>query len=286
MPGARLKSFRLGDRSELLVQHLLSGIAFTNPVPRQEDVGYDFTCSLIADDGSESLLRAGTFFCVQAKSNTDPLIFEKKHELEWITNQENPLLICVADRDNGAMDVYSTWNLLHAIQAGWRGKERKSLRLLPGKAGSTWPGVDDLDDGSQDVCLGDPIVRISLSDLADETRTREILAVMKVWLALDRDNIFNRYAGLHWVIGPLSYETGKAPGAQVGFSFHRNVKNLPKCIINLGRSGTAVWCILRDTEATITAQELNEVKLHLPELLRPLCSFDPALREFLKDIFP
>ena len=29
MPGARLRSFRLGDRSELLVEHLLAGFAFT-----------------------------------------------------------------------------------------------------------------------------------------------------------------------------------------------------------------------------------------------------------------
>ena len=38
MPGARLKTFRLGDRSELLVEHLLSAFAFTTRVPRQEDV--------------------------------------------------------------------------------------------------------------------------------------------------------------------------------------------------------------------------------------------------------
>ncbi len=37
MPGARSRSFRIGDRAELLVQHLLAGLAFTTPVPRQED---------------------------------------------------------------------------------------------------------------------------------------------------------------------------------------------------------------------------------------------------------
>jgi hypothetical protein len=74
---------------------------------------------LIIDDGSENLRRAGTFFCVQAKSNTVPLIFKKKHELEWIEGSGEPLLICVADRDNGAMDVYYTWNLFHAIHDNW-----------------------------------------------------------------------------------------------------------------------------------------------------------------------
>jgi hypothetical protein len=39
MPGGRARSFRLGDRSELLVEHLLAGVAFTTRVPRQEDIG-------------------------------------------------------------------------------------------------------------------------------------------------------------------------------------------------------------------------------------------------------
>jgi hypothetical protein len=34
MSGGRARSFRLGDRSELLVEHLLAGIAFTTRVPR------------------------------------------------------------------------------------------------------------------------------------------------------------------------------------------------------------------------------------------------------------
>jgi hypothetical protein len=64
MPGARSRSFRLGDRSELLVQHLLTGIAFTTPVPRQEDIGIDFLCSLITGYGGENLLKAGPAFSV------------------------------------------------------------------------------------------------------------------------------------------------------------------------------------------------------------------------------
>ena len=39
MTGGRLGSFRLGDRAELLVEHLLAGVAFTTRVPRQEDIG-------------------------------------------------------------------------------------------------------------------------------------------------------------------------------------------------------------------------------------------------------
>lgn len=42
MAGCRWRTFRLGDRSELLVEQLLASLAFTTRVPRQEDVGVEF----------------------------------------------------------------------------------------------------------------------------------------------------------------------------------------------------------------------------------------------------
>jgi len=287
MPGSRSRTFRLGDRSELLVQNLLTGIAFTTPVPRQEDIGIDFMCSLITGYGQGSLLKAGSVFSVQAKSNTDPVVYDKPHEVEWITHQENPLLICVADRKAGAMDVYSTWNLLCAVQMGWRGKKVPDrIRLFPGKTGAKWPGVDDQDDGSQDVSLGKPIIRIEHNQIFDETSMAAAVGVIDEWVRLDRTNIVNRYAGLNWVIGPQDYDTGKPPGAQVA-SFYWNAKNLGYCITNLGRASTAVWRILSDFGLPNDAnaqKELIASMPHLRELLRSLRTLDPSLSDFLRDI--
>lgn len=287
MPGVRQRSFRLGDRSELLIQHLLTGIAFTTPVPRQEDIGIDFMCSLISGYGEASLLKAGTFFSVQAKSNTDAIIYEKQYEIEWITNQENPLLICVADRDAGAMDVYSTWNLLCAVQAGWQGKTPASrIALLPGKAFHTWPGVQDLPNASQQVYLGDPILRITHTEIFNEIRIRESIRIVEEWIRLDRMNIVNRHAGLNWIVGPLNYQTGKLPGAQI-VSFYWNSNNLGQCIINLGRSATAVWRIINDfgqPVGGVLGTELNAAIPHLKGLLRSLRTLDPSLAEFLREI--
>src|ERR1700730_13029102 len=160
MPGVRAKNLRLGDRSELLVGQLLAGFAFTTRVPRQEDHGIDFFCNLTSEEGQ--LLKAGSFFTVQAKSSTGPIVYEKSYELEWIRSQENPLLLCVADRKALAMDVYSTWNLLCAVLNGWRGQKQASrIALLPGSKPYAWPGIVDNDDGSQQVPLGPPIVRIT-----------------------------------------------------------------------------------------------------------------------------
>jgi hypothetical protein len=234
MPGARLRAFRLGDRSEQLVEFLLSSFAFTTAAPRQEDVGADFFCSLIAREGE--LLKAGPFFTVQAKSKPDPIIFEKEHEVAWITRQENPLFLCIADRVSLAMDVYSTWNLL----CGPLYRKPSRIILLPGVSGGAWPGINYKEDGTQEIYLGCPIVRISASEIFDDAKVEQLSAVIRDWAALDRTNIVNVNAGMYWVQGPLSYKTGELPYAdgKGSISFYWHPNNLRTCSANLGRAVT------------------------------------------------
>ena len=71
----------------LLVERLLAGFAYTTRVPRQEDIGIDFLCSLIMGEGGENLLKAGPFFTVQAKSSTKGIAYQKPHDLESINAQ-------------------------------------------------------------------------------------------------------------------------------------------------------------------------------------------------------
>jgi hypothetical protein len=150
----------------------LSAFAFTTRVPRQEDIGFDFFCSLITRE--EQLLKAGPFFSVQAKSTTDPLIYAKDHEIAWITGQENPLLLCVADRTAMAMDVYSTWNAM----CGPLAMKPSRIMLLPGVKRDTWPGIEHKPDGSQEIRLGVPIVRVTDADIFDEARVDQIATVI------------------------------------------------------------------------------------------------------------
>jgi hypothetical protein len=216
MPGGRSKSYRFGDRAELLVQHPLSGLAFTTPVPRQEDVGIDFFCSLITDHSSKKLLKAGPFFTAQAKSSRKPIEYKRPHQIEWIRNQENPLLVCVADLKSGSMDVYSTWNLLCAVKNGWKGDGTvpKCIRLCPGVSHSwKWYGVEDKDDGSQDVLLGKPIISITHDQLFDDASLRLISQTIGAWIALDRENIVHCGRKVVAAAGEmptaiLSYESG------------------------------------------------------------------------------
>jgi hypothetical protein len=290
MPGARLRSFRLGDRSELLVEHLLAGFAFTTRVPRQEDIGIDFLCSLIASNNGGHLLKAGPFFAVQAKSSAEEIVYEKSHELEWITKQENPLLLCVADRGATAMDVYSTWNLLCGVLGGaLSGRIAPScIKLRPGETGSSWPGVRDVGDGSLEILLGKPIIRVTHDDIIDEDKTANIAEVLGSWVALDRMNITNRHAGLYWVVGPTSYDTGRPLNRDRKVSFYWNPENLDKCTKNLRWSATGLWRVLNhpliDLRIDVTKAPWPVGLRALREMLAWCLETDPSLQPFLNDL--
>ena len=285
MPGGRSRSFRLGDRSELLVEHLLAGVAFTTRVPRQEDIGIDFMCSLITGPRAP-LLKAGPFFTAQARSEAQPLVYEKPHELEWIRNLENPLLICVADRHAGAMDVYSTWNLVCAVHGGWKGQKVPScIRLCPGECWEDWPGVRNNPDGSQDVLLDKPIIRVTHDQIFDEESTAQIAEVLAGWVSIDRVNIVNRYAGLNFVVSPRAYETDKPPRGPDAAAFYSHPQNLPQCVVNLGRSAVGVWNIINACQHDPGIPEPAKAGFsRLRDLLCWLCQGDPNLRAFAHDL--
>jgi hypothetical protein len=243
--------------------------------------GIDFFCSLISKQ--ERLLKAGPFFAVQAKSSTDPIVYQKEHEIDWIISQENPLLLCVANRAALAMDIYSTWNLLCGPLA--QGKPSR-ITLLPGIARDAWPGVEHGTDGSQVIRLGAPIMRITDADVFDDSRVDQIAAVISAWVALDRANIVNRQTGAYWVVGPLNYETGELPftSGQAGVGFYWNPANLQQCSVNLGRAATALTFILRDglPEAVRTEPLWIRRVAALREVLRSYWDlFDEPVRQFL-----
>jgi hypothetical protein len=252
-------------------------------VPRQEDFGVDFFCSLTRQEGQ--FLKAGPFFAVQAKSAGDDIVYEKSHELEWIKNQENPLLICVADRNSLAMDVYSTWNLVCGVLNGWRGQRPASrIVLRPGVEHHMWPWVQDNDDGSQETRLGKPIARVTDAEIFDDTRMQLLAHALGQWVALDRANIFNRHANIHWVMAPLAYETNQSPLPPVGGVFYCHPKNLEIYSANLGRAATALTFVLRSPNSGIDTT-LPPWSARLSDLQELLLShwdlFDDPVKQFL-----
>jgi hypothetical protein len=68
----RLLSVKKGDRAEYLAQYILSSIAVTVPVPRQEDFGSDFHCSMLRTEGQ--VVPPYLPFNIQIKRRSDETI--------------------------------------------------------------------------------------------------------------------------------------------------------------------------------------------------------------------
>lgn len=67
------------------------------------------------------------------------------------------------------------------------------------------------------------------------------------WITLDRSNMVSARAGMHWIVGPLDYQTGQSPLANPqGLAFYWHINNLAKSANNLGRAATSIALILRD----------------------------------------
>jgi len=280
MPGARPYGFRIGDNAELLSEFVISRIAFTSRVPRTEDVGHDFLCSLA--EREKNLFKAGPFFTVQAKNKKDPIIYQKDYQIQWIKNQENPFFICVADRSSLKVAFYSTWSLLLGILH----KSARKIVLIPGSENDSYKEPETEPDLSeQRIYLGKPILNISAKDIVDDANVSKFAWILRQWIEIDRENIINRYAGIYWIIGPKEYETNKpiAEPFQQIVAFMWNAKNLEKCKVNFGRSATALRLVIREALGEKREQD-STVSPMIADLEKVLQSMKECLDPYAKDI--
>lgn len=208
MTGARYFNFREGDRSEYLAQYLLSGIGLATPVPRQEDVGVDFHCS-IADQES-GLLTFGFPFSIQIKSRSSPNVdlggtkdnAWLDRELRWYLKQSTPLFIGVVDKSALTLAIYDTSPARLAFVKTFPAK----LTLAPRTNGDStthtgWPRatIDPACAGHGDgqhhtVDLGPPITTLSPEILSDSKLMLEAKNRVRLCVSIEQANIV--YAAL------------------------------------------------------------------------------------------
>lgn len=280
MPGARPRSYRFGDNAELLAEFILNCLAFTTRVPRQEDIGHDFLCSLAERD--DLLLRAGPFFTVQVKSNHESIVFEKPYETDWIRKQDNPFFVCVATRNNLTIELFSTWNMHN----GFLYRKADRIVLVPGGPNDEFqPPETEKDRSEQRIPLGKPFLRIAAGDVMDEDNVNSYRMIMRDWVELDRENIVNRAAGMYWVAGPTSYATNErlAKNLVVPYAFYWNIDNLPKSLKNFGRSAIALRTVLR-CALSVEEKSHPDWNQKVDDLERVLGSFSEDLEPAAKKI--
>ena len=200
-------NYRQGDRSEYLGLYALSRIAFVNPAPRQEEFGIlDFLCTLAKQE--ERLVYPGEAFFVQVKSNTDPIALSRDAG-HWIYHfMALPLFVCVVDKRQGALRVYTTNNM-------WRGIFEigipETLVLLPD---SDMPLQDPtvVQAGQKvelRVPLGKPIVSVTTDAL--EASPEQTYNVLDWWCRFDKRNVHSKSLGNIFAALCTDWKTNEIP---------------------------------------------------------------------------
>lgn len=134
MSGMLYYNFREGDRSEYLANYLLSGIGLVTPVPRQEDIGFDFYCQL--SDQENQHLTFGFPFIIQIKSSSVKSIIHgsedqskwKKDQIDWLKRLEIPLLFGFINKKEMKLDIYNCSPLRYILTSGL---EPSMLEFMP-----------------------------------------------------------------------------------------------------------------------------------------------------------
>jgi hypothetical protein len=297
----RLYSYRQGDRAEYLAHYILSALAITVPVPRQEDVGSDFHCSLLKRVGNN--LHAYLPFNIQIKSDSPSLRRDgisfggttesgvwRRHEIDALCQTDMPFLVGVVNKEDQRLDLFSTISR-YFVRVNWSGRGApRRVDLLPySPEGDAHLGNGDVIDLAEAagmpsfewrLPIGQPIVRISISDSENPERCEEIKGVLESYLRMDQENAvltrlgighFNwplvirpnnqmHEVGIGWVFGP--------PGSP---EFARQSQALVKIICSVLKS-------------FMQAGMKEEIEAWLPVVARiDLASVDPVTAKVIEE---
>jgi len=243
-------SYRQGDRAEYLAQYILSAFAIVVHVPRQEDVGTDFHCSLLQRDGNN--LRPTLPFNIQVKSAGDDVLKNgiifgrittagrwRKHEIELLCQTDTPFLIGLVNLESQRLDLFSTITR-YFILSNWQGaglpREVAMLPYEPAGAAHLGAGTQIVLDPKPDMPqtlwrlpLGQPIVSISIAESEDPERCEQIKNVLEPYLRMDQENAVCFRIGLGYFTWPLIIHTGEALGEVVGVALSSPSVSLQVC---------------------------------------------------------
>jgi hypothetical protein len=255
MSGLRASSWRGGDQSEYLALYILSALGLVTQVPRQEDIGFDFVCSVA--DQEEGNLTFRFPYLVTAKSIGDPEVgfFPAKAwnskvpvHVDWIFSQDSPLYLAVVDKQRGRLLLYSctlayysiygianklgALSLVPRLEKGERAElnaieKRGELEDFPGK-------------GHYAIDLGDAMLDLSVDTIRDKRK----LALFKRIL---REDIVKQRAALQFLkmgvpfFEPQLHETNVGAIKKRYFYHGKLTKNSKTFAMLLKKSAPVLW---------------------------------------------
>ena len=234
MPGMLLDSFRGGSRSEYLAQFLLSTLGVSVQVPRQEDIGADFYCSLARLDGMKLTFEAS--YIVQLKSTPisgvsyggpDVKGVRRSEEVRWLFSQEFPMLLGFVDKKALCIHLYTTSNMWLAFYlSGGPGEvvlepAKPDVRIYdvqyPSKEDVTeWP--QGIGDGLRwRVPLGPPILSFTADEAEDKSKVAYARERLLPFLQAEQANIGYRRLKIHYSRTPYIVEASEEGLQTVGY---------------------------------------------------------------------
>ena len=216
----RQNSYRDGDRSESYARIVLSALGLAVPVPREEDVGIDFYCTLGQEDGK--FTRFFEPYNVQVKSASQKTLqfggADKKtsawkvHEIAWILTQYTPFFLALVNKRAARVDLFCTttrWFPYHAPQVPYellfraytpdsntdlhRGDDARtalSVAVPPGVEAVRW-----------ELPLGQPILSLTTSDVEQKSIVASAREILRQYIAIEVQNYVaaaNRVSYFHW----------------------------------------------------------------------------------------
>lgn len=264
----RLKSFRLGDRTEILAEMFLNTLAFTTKVPRQEDIGHDFICFLSPQKGD--YFYAKEAFTVQVKSDKRKIVYRGKGKLQWLRNLENPFYFLIGYKKQLRVEIFSTYRILEEMLM--KGEAENLTIYFDSKHEGKYyaytvpdtPGIDEKYD--QFVHLGEPIIQVSLEELMKDESHKKYLTILKQWVRNDRANIIGDKSGLYWINIPKEYKKNESPSFdKTKYYLGSNIDKLFQIFFKSGHS------IVKTDSLFRSLQDNNEDLHDLAEDILKLC---------------
>ncbi|MCK5125450.1 MAG: hypothetical protein KAR42_04280 [candidate division Zixibacteria bacterium] len=217
------------------------------------------------------MITASASFCVQVKSNEQPIRYVKPHAVDWIFHQDNPLFICTANKNTHSLKVFSTWRMLNVFLY----KSPSIIRLIM-KNQKKGDYIHYRKEETQaDIYLGDPVIELSVNDINNKDILKKSRLILKDWISIDRLNLARREAGLYWVEGPIKYSTNiELKDNNQDLRFYSNQKNLNISMDNFVRGCIGAYIDLEKTPSKKVELELlqKEIAVFINKNKR---AFDP-----------
>jgi hypothetical protein len=207
MSGVRSYSFREGDRSEYLAQFFLSAMGLCTSIPRQEDIGFDFSCSIA--DQEAGLLTFGFPYLISIKSISAPSIeiepsaaaiqANDHRHVSWLFRQDQPVFLGAVDKDAMNLRIFSLLPLWFLYYEG--GPSIGTLSLNPrlnaqnegdvgrpvrGEELANWPA-----HFHYDVDLGHPVAILDIPTIQDQDRLRAAKRFLRMAVDFSERNLLH-----------------------------------------------------------------------------------------------